>query len=196
MLILIIAFCLSFIITYLSLPYAIEKLQSAGHIIIDRYKPEKPEIPTHGSIVIFFTVVLVCAILPLLSRVLSRLHLESDYTMIDEVDIAILLVISMFGLFGVIDDLIDIGWWSKVILPFCFSFPLLMVFSPETVFIPIYGKFSLSHELGLGIYYSDVFKVTIIPIYIMVIANLVNMHSGFNGLQSGLSAILLSTIIK
>ena len=41
---------------------------------------------------------------------------------------------------------------------------------------------------------SDVFRITIIPIYVMVVSNLVNMHSGYNGLQSGLSSILIITL--
>jgi hypothetical protein len=34
--------------------------------------------------------------------------------------------------------------------------------------------------------YSDIFKVFVVPVYIMVVSNLINMHSGFNGLQCGL----------
>jgi UDP-N-acetylglucosamine--dolichyl-phosphate N-acetylglucosaminephosphotransferase len=34
------------------------------------------------------------------------------------------------------------------------------------------------------------FYYIIAPVYVMVVANMVNMHSGFNGLQSGLSSIV------
>ena len=42
---------------------------------------------------------------------------------------------------------------------------------------------------------GTIFKLFIIPTYVMVVSNLVNMHSGYNGLQSGLSLIILSTLV-
>lgn len=35
----------------------------------------------------------------------------------------------------------------------------------------------------------------IVPIYVLVTANLVNMHSGFNGFASGLSAIIMAFLL-
>jgi UDP-N-acetylglucosamine--dolichyl-phosphate N-acetylglucosaminephosphotransferase len=43
----------------------------------------------------------------------------------------------------------------------------------------------------LGIFYLQF----IIPTYVLVASNLVNMHSGFNGLASGLSVIVLVSLI-
>ena len=52
----------------------------------------------------------------------------------------------------------------------------------------------------MSVFYSDIlwndlFRIFVIPIYVMVVSNLVNMHSGYNGLQSGLSLILLSALV-
>jgi UDP-N-acetylglucosamine--dolichyl-phosphate N-acetylglucosaminephosphotransferase len=40
-----------------------------------------------------------------------------------------------------------------------------------------------------------ILRYIIIPVYIMVVANLKNMHAGFNGLQSGTALIILSFIL-
>ena len=178
------------------MPIMINKLKSRGHVIVDMYKFEKPELPTHGGIVVVFTVFFVSSLMPLFNRILQRLQiLDYGTYSINEVDIAILLVISIFGIFGILDDLLHISWGPKVLLPICFSFPLMIVFSPQSIILPFYGEFDLSRLLFFGIDYSDLFKVLIAPIYVMVVANLINMHSGFNGLQSGLSSILLATVV-
>ena len=197
---LIIVFVLSFLVTFFSVPYAIESLTKKGLTIPDRYKENKPEVPTQGAVVVLFSAFLVTAVFPLVIRVLDRILQISDMYDLNSLDLAVLLVIAMFGLYGLFDDLVDIGWWSKVLLPICFSFPLLVVFTPRFLIIPIFGSIEISDlHLGViedfGINSNDCFKAIIIPIYVMVVANLVNMHSGFNGLQSGLSSILLSTLV-
>ena len=52
----------------------------------------------------------------------------------------------------------------------------------------------MTNVIGV-ITWNDLFRVTVIPIYVMVVANLTNMHSGYNGLQSGLSIIILLTLL-
>ncbi len=98
-------------------------------------------------------------------------------------------------MFGIVDDFLDLNWSAKIFFPICFSFPLLLFYEPVNVNLPLYGSLPLEHKIISGIDYSDVIKILVVPIYIMVVANLVNMHSGFNGLQSGLSFILLATLI-
>ena len=51
------------------------------------------------------------------------------------------------------------------------------------------GFFGANLELGL------VFALLIAPIYIMVIANMINVHAGYNGLITGTSWIILLAII-
>ncbi|MDL5501842.1 MAG: UDP-N-acetylglucosamine-1-phosphate transferase, partial [Candidatus Methanoperedens sp.] len=46
-------------------------------------------------------------------------------------------------------------------------------------------------NIELGIFYSQL----IVPTFVLVTANLVNMHSGFNGMSSGLSVIILVSLI-
>ena len=189
----VLAFGLSFIITFMFLPYFIKRLSDSENTIIDMYKFDKPKIPTHGGVVVLFIVIFVCSILPLIGKLLGRLSI--NYVELEILDVSILFVITIFGLFGVFDDLVNLPWLPKIFIPVCFSFPLLLFFNPETLVIPHIINIELSHEFISGFDYSDIFKFLIIPVYIMVVSNLVNMHSGFNGLQTGLSTIVLITIM-
>ena len=76
-----------------------------------------------------------------------------------------------------------------------FGYPLISVISPESVWVPVMGDFDLTAIAIWDFTWSDLFRVTVIPVYVMVVANLINMHSGYNGLQSGLSIILISTLL-
>jgi UDP-N-acetylglucosamine--dolichyl-phosphate N-acetylglucosaminephosphotransferase len=63
-----------------------------------------------------------------------------------------------------------------------------------------FGNLDLTQTLinipGIGIItLAHAAKYLVLPIYIMVAANLVNMHAGFNGLMSGLTAIILTFIL-
>tara|TARA_Y100001970_G_scaffold183681_1_gene223409 strand:+ start:713 stop:1720 length:1008 start_codon:yes stop_codon:yes gene_type:complete len=183
----------SFLLSFTIFPKAIDKFTNKKLLVKDIYKASQPKIPSQGAIVILFVLFFVSSILPLLERIFNRLGFRYENLSIDEVGFCVLLVISMFAFFGIVDDLVDLPWRTKIILPVIFSFPIIVVYEPQNIVFPLFGEVSVSNNFN-GIFISDIFKVIIFPIYIMVVANLVNMHSGFNGLQSGLSTILLVTI--
>jgi UDP-N-acetylglucosamine--dolichyl-phosphate N-acetylglucosaminephosphotransferase len=93
-------------------------------------------------------------------------------------------VVIMYSIFTLTDDLINVGRKSKIFIPFFLALPIAL----------------LSIDTTLSFYFFEIemgalFTYIIAPVYLMVVANLVNMHSGFNGLQTGLSGILLVTIV-
>ena len=93
----------------------------------------------------------------------------------------------LFGLFDILDDMIDIGRPAKLVLMYYCSYPLMQYATHTHVLFPLLGS------IDFGILYSQL----IVPTFVLVAANLVNMHSGFNGMSSGLSVIvLISLIIK
>lgn len=92
-----------------------------------------------------------------------------------------LFIISLYGLFGLIDDFVDIGRATKIVFPPLFTAPIAFV--AATAWIPVVGEV------------SGYFLFIAAPIYVMVVANLVNMHSGFNGMAAGLTAILLAFLL-
>lgn len=187
---------ISFLGTYYVMPHSIRKLSDNGYVAKDMYKPEQNLVPTNAGIIMVFTSFIAISLMPLLLRLLDRLTsnyvFQSDFT---ASHLALLLVVSVYALYGLVDDLVDVGRKLKFFLPVAFSFPLISVIQIEYIWLPIFGDFDLNREFSENILYSDFFKIIIVPIYVMVVANLVNMHSGYNGLQSGLSIIILSTLI-
>jgi UDP-N-acetylglucosamine--dolichyl-phosphate N-acetylglucosaminephosphotransferase len=101
------------------------------------------------------------------------------------VDWAILIVAGLFGAFGIVDDFVDVGRPVKIFMLFFFSYRLIFEIESTMVTVPFMGSFDF------GAFYLFL----IVPIYVLVAANLVNMHSGFNGLASGLSAIVLASLL-
>jgi UDP-N-acetylglucosamine--dolichyl-phosphate N-acetylglucosaminephosphotransferase len=103
----------------------------------------------------------------------------------------------MFGIFGLWDDFVDVGRPLKVILPMIFVTPI--IFAPDSFFnyvwIPIYGELDMNFTLVSFITMRGFYRFIIIPVYVIVVSNLTNMHSGFNGLQSGLSSLILTSLL-
>ena len=179
--------------TFYVMPHSIRKLKDNKILASDMYKFDSHQIPTNAGMIVLFTSFIAISLSPLIARIIN-LFFGFDYSDLSEMNLAVLLVVSIFAFYGLIDDLVDIGRVLKLILPICFSFPLMSVVRPEIIFIPFTGEINLSQTFYGDIDFSDIFRIFVIPLYVMVVANLVNMHSGYNGLQSGLSLILLTTI--
>ncbi|AIU69011.1 UDP-N-acetylglucosamine--dolichyl-phosphate N-acetylglucosaminephosphotransferase [Thermococcus eurythermalis] len=129
----------------------------AGIVGRDIHKPEKPEVPEMGGTAIVLTVGLLGAL----------------------VKPEILPVFLLFGLVGVIDDLVALKQSHKVVLSLLVSVPVAFMDIERS--IDLFG-----YTLNLGILYP-IFAV----LFVTGSANLVNMLAGFNGLEVGTSAIAL-----
>ncbi len=191
---------ISFAITYYLMPIFIRKLEENGDVVRDMYKRFKHEIPTKGGLAVLFTIYLTVVIVPSFFRVLNKVNSNVEVPdTLTQTDQAILLVIMMFALYGIIDDLINVGRPAKVALPILFSLPLIVVVTPSSLTLPIWGMVDFEKGIEFPIIgfikYSRLTRYVVMPLYIMVVANLMNMHSGFNGLQSGLSLILLAALL-
>jgi len=191
-----ILFGLSFVGTYYVMPHSIKKLTESGYVVKDMYKLDRPLIPTNAGIILLFTSFISISLSPLVIGILNQFpFFEVHVSSLSEINLAMLLVISIYAMYGLVDDLVDIGRILKLVLPIVFGFPLISLISPASIWIPFYGDFNLVVMVFEDITWSRLFGFTIIPIYIMVVANLVNMYSGYNGLQSGLSIILISSLL-
>ncbi len=192
---------ISFSLTYYILPVFIRKLQDNGYVVKDMYKRFKEDVPTKGGIAVIFAVYLTIVIVPAFFRILNTINSAVEVPeALSQKDDAMLLVIVMFALYGIVDDLIDIGRPAKILLPIVFSYPLLVVITPTNIDIPLYGELIVADTIVnvplIGdITYYRLIRFLIMPVYIMVVANLINMHSCFNGLQSGISTIVLATLL-
>ena len=102
-----------------------------------------------------------------------------------------LLAICMVVLLGFVDDVVDLKWRHKVIVPTVASFPLLMAYKGLTsVVVPKMFRNILGMNINLGIIYH---------IYMGNIAifctNAINIYAGINGIEVGQSMIIGCFII-
>jgi UDP-N-acetylmuramyl pentapeptide phosphotransferase/UDP-N-acetylglucosamine-1-phosphate transferase len=169
-----IVFFLPFFIILVTTPYLILKLTRRGLVVKDYYKKGNKMVPTGGGIAIMLAV-------------LFSISINEIFYNFDATNYVMLNVILLFGLFGILDDMIDIGRPAKLVLMYYCSYPLMQYATHTQILLPLLG------HVEFGILYSQL----IVPTFVLVAANLVNMHSGFNGMSSGLSVIvLISLIIK
>ena len=167
-------FIIPFIITLSIMPYTIKNLKKNKFVAKDMYKFNLPEIAINGGIIILLVSLFSISILSLF---------YCNY--IDSANYVIITVVTLFALFGILDDMIDIGRPAKLILLYYCSYALISCTTATSVYLPFLGT------TDFGILYIQL----ILPLYVPVVANLVNMHSGFNGLAPGLSLIILTTLI-
>ena len=173
-LMLFIFFFIPFLFTIFAMPYFIMKLEKNGHVVKDMYKTEMPFIPTQGGLIILLIAIFSLSILTLFY---GKNVTTINYT--------IIVVVVLFALFGLLDDLVNIGRPAKLILLYYCSYPLIPFIITTTILFP-----------GIGsVDFSILYLQLIIPTYVPVVANLVNMHSGFNGLAPGLSLMVLVTLV-
>ena len=156
-----------------STPRIIGKLRENALTVRDMYKRDLPNIPTNGGLIILLVSLFSISILSLFY---GRFITPLNYT--------IIVVVVLFAFFGLLDDMVDIGRPAKLILLFFCSYPLLPFITTSSIFFPFIGSVDFA-----------VFYPLMITVYILVVANLVNMHSGMNGLAPGLSLIVLAALI-
>ena len=99
---------------------------------------------------------------------------------------AAILAICMVVLLGFIDDVIDLKWRHKVILPTIASLPLLIAYKGATsVVVPKLLRPVLGGFIDLGFFYY--FYMGNIAIFC---TNAINIYAGINGIEVGQSFIV------
>jgi UDP-N-acetylglucosamine--dolichyl-phosphate N-acetylglucosaminephosphotransferase len=186
-------------LSILAAPWFIRKMREKNATVKDYYKPNTPSLANNGGILVLFAVFTTIIVVPLVFRLLYKFDLDFPREFTD-LDTAILMVILLYAFYGVLDDYLDVGRFSKILLPLMFAYPLVIALSGWSPWMPGIGTVNLEafdiHVSGLGtLTGSMMLRYIIIPVYIMVVANLKNMHAGFNGLQSGTALIILSFIL-
>jgi len=165
-------FLITTVCTLFITDYFIRKFKSRGYTVLDMYKRPKRKVANMGGLAI------ICGLM--IALVFCQIF-------VDEINLMKLLVfyfvVLLFGIFGLVDDLIVLGRKIKIFAPYFMALPIALLNVDTNVSLIL-----VTIELGL------VFSYLIAPIYVMVTSNLINMHSGFNGLASGLSLILLGFI--
>jgi UDP-N-acetylglucosamine--dolichyl-phosphate N-acetylglucosaminephosphotransferase len=183
----------------LTMPWFMKKMLDKGQLVKDYYKKTETVLANNAGILVLFIVFITIIVVPLVFRLLYKFEFDfpREFTVLDT---GILMVVLLFAFYGVLDDYLDVGKFSKIIIPLMFAYPLVIVMTGWSPWVPFAGQLDISqYNLtinGIGTFTGSMFlRYVIAPVYIMVVANLKNMHSGLNGLQSGTALIILSFLL-
>ena len=173
----------SFFVTLFAIPYWIARARKAGLIGKDMNKYSKPEVPEVGGIIVIFGF---------LAGILLYIAIKTFYIQSIEFVIEILAVMATIliaAIIGFIDDIL--GWkiglrqYQKPILCLIAAIPLAVINAGESyITLPLIG----------GVDIGILFPLLIVPIAISGAANGFNMLAGYNGLEAGMGAIILTSI--
>lgn len=180
---LLIPIVLSFLLTMYALPKWIKKCRQVGYLWEDMNKlPRNKNVAASGGI-----IVVISFILGVLSYIAIKTFIlnQDDRTL---QIFALLTVILILALVGFIDDVL--GWTFKglsirfrLFLAFIASVPLVVINAGSKIInLPFFGA------VNLGIFYP----LVLIPVGIAGAATTYNFLAGFNGLEAGQGAIILS----
>lgn len=200
MLLIIVITILSFASTLIFMPKLIEGLTERGVLVRDYYKIRKTYIPDKGGLALMFACALMISLFPILAYVTRQIIGVFDIDFLKEpyillINDAIVMTLLLFGIFGLMDDYVDIGRPLKILIPIVLTSPMIINLRPDHLTLPFAGVIDLQDTVGWVLTYRFIFRFMVIPIYIIVAANLVNMHSGYNGLATGTTLIILVTLI-
>lgn len=171
---LVLIFLYSFFATWISSEYFIPKLIKFGYVAQDKYKKDKPKIATMGGLAIFTGIMVALALSVLLMQ--DNGHMTGLFVFY--------FIVLVYGLYGVVDDLFSFKQrYDKILILLVLSLPIGLLTTHTAVNL-------LFTYIELG----SLLPYLLAPIYVMVVANLINVYSGFNGLSSGLSLIMLLAI--
>jgi len=180
---LVLAVLVSFVLTALVLPYWIKKARLVGLLWEDmnKYGHPKNVAASGGIVVVMSFIISVLSYLFLKTFIFSR--------SIHEVEIfALLSTVLILGLIGLTDDLL--GWKDgglsarvRIALALLASIPLVVINAGTSqVFLPFIGS------VDFGIFYP----LIIIPLAIGFVTTTYNFLAGFNGLEAGMGALILT----
>nr|CAG4650219.1 EOG090X07N9 [Sida crystallina] len=164
---------------------------------IDLNKTEKRQIPEATGVItscIFLNVMFLFIPFAFGKHLIPH-HSTQEFPHEEFVEfVAALLSICCMVLLGFADDVLNLRWKHKLLLPTMASLPLLMVyyvnFNSTTIIIPKPVRFILGNDLNLGFIYY---------IYMGMLAvfctNAINIYAGVNGLEAGQSVVIAASII-
>ena len=177
----VIVFLYAFFATYWATPVLMKKLIRHGFLRPDKYKRGNKQFVTMAGISILVGILVSLSLSQVLITSASLGRLFIFY-----------FVVIVYALYGLSDDMFGSGdgvsvlskRYDKILVILILSFPIASLITDTNI-----NFFNQVWEFGLF------FTLLLAPIYIMVVANLINLHAGYNGLATGTSWILLFAIL-
>lgn len=185
---------LAYLVTLRLIPRFKDMFVGAGLSGVDMSKSTKTKVPEAIG-VISATVFLITTFLFIPVPFFNYLTDASNFPHSDFVELlAALLSICCMLLLGFADDVLDLKWRDKLLLPTLASLPLLVVyyvtFNNTTIIVPKPARFLLGNDLWLGpVYYLYMGMLAVFC------TNAINILAGINGLEAGQSAVIAASII-
>lgn len=163
----------SFFATRWSIPYVIAKSKKYGYMTYDHYKKDKKQIPLMGGVSILIGILISLSLSEIL---LDRLSLGNLFIFY--------FVVIVYGLYGILDDIFKFKTrYDKIIVTLILTVPIASLIPDTTV-----------HLFGYVIEIGNLYALLFVPLFVMFVANAINLHAGYNALTIGLELILLITI--
>ncbi|MBS3112494.1 glycosyl transferase family 4 [Candidatus Woesearchaeota archaeon] len=180
---LILCFVVSFLITLLVTPGWIRRARKAGLVGIDMHKLNPKNVAEMGGVPV---------LIGFMAGVLLFIAINTYYLDAPQTNLQILALLSTIltiSIIGIIDDIL--GWkiglrqWQKPLLTFFAALPMVVVNAGYSkVSLPLLGIVDLTY----------IYPFLFIPIGIVGASNGFNMLAGYNGLETGMGAIILFTM--
>lgn len=186
-------FLVTFVITFVVMPYVIRTMKRRNIVGIDVHKLDKPEVAEMGGVGILLGVTMGCLVIFVGSGIIG-------IGLFDFRILIFLSVILLVGLIGIIDDLKTLGPKVKPVLTALACFPILLyswiLISLELVppLIPAYNPGPFLPFLGQT-RLTIVYPLLLIPLGIAITSNAVNMTDVFNGVMPLTSIIMFSALL-
>ena len=165
----ILAFIVSFIVTFLCVPVLIRKFKEAGITGKDVNKAGKPDVPEMGGMAIIAGFA-AGAFFAIAVTTLMHSHLIGESSFIEFSNLAELFAaistILIVTIIGIFDDLVSIRHSVKALLPLLTALPLVAVAAGHPyITIPFLGQ----------LYLPIIYPLILIPLAVAVVSNLTNM---------------------
>ncbi len=166
-------FLYSYFATLWSIPYVIAKSRKYGYMVSDQYKKNKKKIPLLGGVSMFIGILIALSLSEIL---LDPLKLGSLFVFY--------FVVIVYGLYGLLDDMFKFKTrYDKILVTLVLTLPIASLI-PDTIV----------HFFGYSIDLNGFYALLFVPLFVMFVANAINLHAGYNGLTLGLELILLAAI--
>jgi len=185
------------VLTYSIIPKFREMFIKAGLFGVDLNKSSGEKVPEASGVVTgcVFLIITIVMIPATYSSYLTGEEAVVEFPHEEFTQLlAALLSISCMLLLGFADDVLDLRWRHKLLLPTMASLPLLMVYYVTTnrteIMVPTIFRTILGSSIQLGFFYY---------VYMGMLAvfctNAINILAGINGLEVGQSVIIASSLI-
>eukprot|EP00030_Apusomonadida_sp_AF-17_P007712 a842815_39.p1 GENE.a842815_39~~a842815_39.p1 ORF type:complete len:454 (-),score=165.44 a842815_39:541-1875(-) len=146
----------------------------------------RPHVP-EGLGIVCGVSFLVCCVL---YQVGTRLALVPEVVSMGEYNAALHSVCFMV-LLGFVDDVVDLRWRYKLVLPALATLPLLVAYSGSTsVVVPLPLRAALGETVDLGLVYTCYMGCVAV-----FCTNAINIYAGINGLEAGQSFVIACAVL-